>query len=115
MSFTRTQGKDPGIVYNTSISNTAQDMFTVPVSLVKVISSNSNNTIMYIQLFDIAASEVTVGTTLPKYILPVPPQGGIIDDMSHTSFFEKLSVAVTTTPTGLVAPGTALFIEVVAG
>ena len=114
MGFGTSQNREPQVVINASISNAATDLVTTAAMLVKVVAANPNLTLMYLQMFDIPASTVTVGTTAPKYALPLPAGGGVIDDHVHALFFKSsISVAVTTTPTGAVAPGTVCPIEIV--
>ena len=112
MSFSISQNREIVISKSSSVSNSAIDFNTKPCHLVKIIGSNPNLSLMYIQLFGDIAANVSVGTTVAQYVVPLPPQGGVIDDLFHTLFFKSLSLAVTTSPTGNTAPGSPCFVEV---
>jgi hypothetical protein len=64
--------------------------------------------IAYLQLFDAAPATVTVGTTVPTRVIPLPPKGGI--DTAHEAPIcftaGVVTYAATTTPTGSSAVAT---------
>lgn len=70
---------------------------------------NPNTTIQYIQVFDVASGSVTLGSTTPTYVIPIP--GGaaanleIGNGINHAT---AITLAATTTPTGSTAPGSNL-------
>lgn len=64
--------------------------------------------VTYVQVFNVAAASVVLGTTPPAYVIPVP--AGAAVNMSITSGIghaTAISCAATTTPTGSTAPTTA--------
>ena len=64
----------------------------------------------YVQFFDSASGGVTLGTTTPDLVVPIPPSGVvnlIWGDLGET-FVTGLTYAVTTTATGAVSPTTAV-------
>jgi hypothetical protein len=66
---------------------------------------------VYVQFFDVAAGSVTLGTTVPKFSLVVPAGGYRDNDFGpeeKVTFATAISVAATTTATGLTAPTTGL-------
>ena len=67
--------------------------------------NTGNNASTYIQFFDVAAGSVTLGTTVPKFVVAVPA-GGYVDDpqMSGVTFSTAVTVAATTTRTGSTPP-----------
>lgn len=71
---------------------------------------NPNSSVAYVQLFDVAtATSVTLGTTVPDVILPIPATSGanILSD-TGIAFANGIKLACTTTATGLTAPSTGL-------
>jgi hypothetical protein len=94
-----TYGSDT--VFDADADNTAQVCKAGSGNLYKLDIYNSNAAIAFIQLFDVAAGSVTVGTTTPKYVLTIPPQGAAsIDFAIPMSFDTAITYAATTTPTG---------------
>lgn len=66
----------------------------------------------YVQFFDVLAASVVLGTTVPKFVLPLPPGGGIDGGMVLPRKFNvALTFAVTTTPGGLTAPVTDCIVQ----
>jgi len=69
---------------------------------------NPNSSVSYVQLFD-TASSVTLGTTVPDLILPIPATSGAnLSDTIGIGFTTGIKIACTTTETGLTAPSTGL-------
>ena len=78
-------------------------------------ASNPNTVSIWLQFFDLATGDVTIGTTTPKMTLVVPKGASASDvgamDKLWTAgihFETAIVVAATTTPTGSTAPGTGL-------
>lgn len=70
---------------------------------------NPNASVVYIQVWDVAIGSITVGTTAPTYVIPIP--AGSAANVEFTNGIKhatEINVAATTTPTGSTAPGTAL-------
>lgn len=85
----------------TGLTATAQLVSANPGFLIKLIGYNANTpTMVFLQVFDAAAvSDVTVGTTVPKYVVPFITT--VIDDNVFGIEFDKgVVVAATTTATG---------------
>jgi len=61
---------------------------------------------VYVQLFDVAAGSVTVGTTVPKFVIPVCA-GAMYDSQFAVpmTFSTAITYAVTAGPSNNVAPG----------
>jgi hypothetical protein len=70
---------------------------------------NPNASAIYIQMFDVASASVTLGTTTPTYVIPLPATAAAniewSNGITHTT---AITLAATTTPTGSTAPGTSL-------
>jgi len=63
---------------------------------------NNTGAIAYAQMFNKKASDVTVGTTIPDYVVPLPANGGAVMPVSRTGINHStgISIACTTTRTG---------------
>jgi hypothetical protein len=75
---------------------------------------NPNAAVAYVQFFDVAsATPVTLGTTVPDLTYGIPATAGanLISDTGIT-FTNGIKMAVTTTATGLTAPGTGLDVNI---
>jgi hypothetical protein len=70
---------------------------------------NPNASAVYIQVFDVASASVTLGTTTPTYVIPLPASAGAnVEFRNGITHSTAITVAVTTTATGSTAPATAL-------
>lgn len=70
---------------------------------------NSNSSAVYIQVFNAATGSVTLGTTNPTYVIPLPANGAAnVEFANGIAHGTAISVAVTTTASGSTAPTTAL-------
>jgi hypothetical protein len=95
--------------FDSSVGNTAQALKASSGQLYKLHAINPNVTATYIQLFDLSAGSVTVGTTPPIYVLYVPGNGAVIDNFTiGMEFATAITYTATTTPTGSGAPGSVL-------
>lgn len=84
--------------------NTAQALKVSAGNLYKVHIVNGgatlNAVVSYVQLFDLATTSVTVGTTAPKFVLFVPASGAVVIDLSTPmTFATAMTYACTTAPT----------------
>jgi len=97
--------------------NSAQAGNVNPIRLYGLEVSNPNSADAYLQLFDLATGDVTVGTTTPKQSYLVPAGDGTLDggiDMFFTDgmqFEVALTYACTTTATGNTDPTTGLVLN----
>ena len=104
-------------VANNKYSNAALDETkdTVTVGetyLANIVVSNRDTAEVSIQLFDKLAANVTVGTTVPDWIVTVPASS--VSNILMTLpilFGTGIVAACATTPTGNSAPGTAAVVN----
>ena len=91
-----------------ALSNTVTTIKACAGNLGTIICGNTNASMEYLQLFDVA-STVTLGTTPPDWIIPISSSntGGLILVVG-LNFANAIKVAATTTATGSLAPATAL-------
>jgi hypothetical protein len=77
---------------------------------------NPGSSAAYVQIFDVAAASVTLGTTVPKLSKWIPAFGGWEEKFAgetKISFGTAITVAATTTPTGNTAPATGIIANIV--
>jgi len=92
-------------VFDADADETAQAIKSAAGTLVRLTVDNADTSAkIYVQLFDVAVGDVTVGTTTPKYVIPIPA-GAMYDDKLVMDFATAITYAVTATPTGLGATG----------
>ena len=92
--------------------NTAQALKASPGKLYKLHVINSNGTNAYVQLFNAATGDVTVGATTPNYVIFVPSTGATIEDFAlGLAFSTAITYACTTTATGAGDPTTGLTVS----
>lgn len=76
---------------------------TTPTRIGLIEVANTTAAIAYIQIFWLAAASVTLGTTAPNFVIPVPASGGVVlpfDGAWTTGGGGAWSLASTTTATG---------------
>ena len=98
---------------NTSVSNTAIAVDANGGVLYSLVVYNPNASVEWVQLFNAATANVTVGTTTPVASYPVAASGStvvLINDIG-IGFSAAISIATTTTATGGTAPGSALTVN----
>ena len=98
--------------------NTAQASKADPGTLYYLHVVNSNTADAYLQLFDAATGDVTVGTTTPVLTLLIPggdgTNSGALDrafNEAPINFETAITYACTTTPTGSGDPTTGLTVN----
>lgn len=98
--------------YNAALLATKQAVKASAGSLAAYHIYNPNASDMFVQMWDLAAANVTVGTTAPTWVLWVPA-GGALDAAlpEPITFATALTIAATTTASGNTAPGTGLMVN----
>lgn len=94
---------------DSDVDNTAQSLKATPGVLygLNIINGGAtlNSAPSYLQLFDDVTGNITVGTSTPNYIIPVPANGyEAIQFPTPLDFGTAISYALTTTPTGSTDP-----------
>lgn len=72
---------------------------------------NPGAAVAYIQFFDLASGDVTVGTTAPYFVIPLPAGGGIDGPCGPRQFSTAITFAVTATATGSGAPASDCIVQ----
>ena len=91
---------------NAALDETAVQVVAGPVLLFNIMGYNSGGTVSFLQFFDAPLADVTVGTTTPDFIIPLPASGGYDSALTlPESFPHGIVIACTATPTGNGAPG----------
>jgi len=97
-------------VLEAGLTTTVKTVKGTAGSVVLLTCANTNASVTFVQVFDVAsATSVTLGTTVPKLVVPVPASGvGMLSISNAIRFPNGIKAAATTTATGNTAPGTAL-------
>lgn len=92
--------------YTTIADETVRDIHARPCKLHSIHLVNGDaGSVRYVQLFDAASGDVTLGTTSPDLVVPIG-EGDThhIEFATPVRFGTACSFAVTTTPTGSTGP-----------
>jgi hypothetical protein len=93
----------------TALSNTKTEIKATAGTFGGYMLDNPNATLVYVQVWNLPAASVTVGTTAPTYTIPIPPGAGANLEISNGIKHDTgITIAATTTPTGSTAAATAL-------
>lgn len=94
--------------YSASVNATKAEVSATPVIIRSLTLLNNAAAIGYLQMFFQAASGVTVGTTVPDMVIPLPASGGVSITLPDGWFLggSGLTIAGTTTRTGAVSSAT---------
>lgn len=102
--------------YNSALNATKQTVGDAgnKINIYGVKIENNDSAVMYVQLFNKAAANVTVGTTVADWTIMVPANDGVILPPARVlkHFNVGLVVAATTTRTGSTNPGTAATVDI---
>lgn len=114
-SISSGSGSGTGFVphFDPNGNNVAQPIKTSAGVLYNLNIYNSNGADAFVQLFDAALGDVTVGTTTPDYVIYVPAGGGVITDFNSIGmeFNTAITYTCTTTATGAGAPAVGLTVS----
>jgi hypothetical protein len=102
--------------HDLSATNAAENATAGGAWLVGGDVYNPGASVAYLQVFDAAAADVTLGTTVPVYTLAIPATGAaLIDPPRPVLCSTRMSYAVTATRTGAGAPASACNLSLVYG
>ena len=97
MSFIGGQLVTGSIPYvNIDVDESEDEVFAGKGKLTGYFISNLAASVMYVKLFDGTAADVTVGTTVPRYIFALQPRTSANDHGLELEFFEGLTIAAVT-------------------
>lgn len=108
------EGFDP--YFNNALSAAAAVVKATAGVLYAAEVSNPNTADVFLQIFNVPAASVNLGTTVPVWSLLVPAGVGALNRSAMDKMWltglklggTGISVAATTTPTGAVAPASAV-------
>ena len=114
-----TIGKAVSYYFNNALLATATAVAAREGTIYFIEVSNPTTDDVYLQLFDVAAADVTLGTTTPTLALLVPAgtsttDRGAMDKMFPEGLYfgTSITAAITTTATGNTAPGTGATVNI---
>lgn len=93
--------------FNAALSTTVSALKSTPGRVTSYEIYNPGNALAYVQFFDAKAADVTLGTTVPVWIVPVPAGGRAVGPNDMLRFQVAISMAAATTATGSTAPNAA--------
>lgn len=93
--------------FNAALSTTVVSLKAVPGQVTAYEFYNAGNALAYVQFFDAKAADVTLGTTVPVWIVPVAAGARAVGPHDKLRFLTAISVAAATTATGSTAPNAA--------
>jgi len=93
--------------FNSSVTATPTAVKTSSGKLHKFYIYNTTASVVFLQIFDLATGSVTLGTTPPKQSYAIPASGIFEDFFQYSDLFSTaITIAITTTVNGAVAPAT---------
>lgn len=106
--------------FDADADNTATAVKTVAGRVRGIEASNPNTIDAYVQFFDLATGDVTVGTTTPEqsFLVPGGASSTLVGAMDKNfgedgvDFQTAITVACTTTATGSTDPTTGLVLNI---
>lgn len=91
--------------HDLTVTNAAENATTASGWIVGGDIYNPGGSVAYLQLFDLAAADVVLGTTVARWTLAIPATGAReIDPPRPIQCLTRISYAVTATRTGAGAP-----------
>lgn len=101
------------LTFDNAVTTTVQSIKASTGQLYGYHIFNPNSTVCWVQLFNLAAGSVVLGTTVPFKSLGIPALGGAVTSKTIGAAFDTaISVAVTTTRNGNSACAIALDVDV---
>lgn len=98
--------------FDDSVVEVKQSVAAGSVMLFNILAYNSGAAVSYLQFFDALAANVTVGTTVPKFSIPLPITGGYDAELQLPEGFRTgIVIACTATATGAGAPGAGALVK----
>jgi len=106
-SVPKTAGGALSIFYDNDLDETKQEVKATAGQIYRIYAFNLASSVLYLQIFNLAAASVTVGTTVPLSSLPMTPSNGgfTFEFPMGWEFDTGITVAVTTGPQTAGAPG----------
>ena len=90
---------------NLALTEVKAVVIATPVLLYNIFAFNPGAAITYVQFFDALTANVSVGTTAPTFVIPLPIGGGHIAALQLAEGFRiGMIIACTATATGNGAP-----------
>ena len=98
--------------YDDSVVQTKQSVIVAPVMLFNILGYNSGASVSYLQFFDALEANVTVGTTVAKFTIPLPATGGYDAELQLPEGFRTgIVIACTSSATGSGAPAAGALVK----
>ncbi len=94
----------------TSLTNSAQAVKASAGWLGTIQCDNNNNAWTYVQLFNLASGSVTMGVSVPVYVVPLAPglSNGFVMNTIGLQFSTAMAIGAATSATGAGAPSASI-------
>jgi hypothetical protein len=89
----------PATSFEGNVTSTKNAANASPTILRSYMLYNGNTSVCYLQFFNLASANVTVGSTAPTFFVGVPANGGANFALVY-NFSTAMTIAATTTATG---------------
>jgi hypothetical protein len=112
---TKTPSVTPKHFYQGAVNATKVEVCDIPSNCYGFEVENNDTADVFLQVFNKAAADVTVGTTAPDYTFRIPASSNFGKDSQIFPIHYHdlgLVIAVTTTRTGSSNPGTAATVQI---
>lgn len=97
---------------NLALAETKAVVVAGPVLLFNILGYNSGGAVSYLQFYDALTASVTVGTTPPTFVIPLPAGGGYSDTYELPEGFRNgIVIACTSSASGAGAPAVAALVK----
>lgn len=97
---------------NLAADETVTQVVAAAVLVFNFLCYNPNGSAAYVQFFDALAVDVTLGSTAPYFVMPLPAGGGLDTALVLPKRFRiAVTYAVTSTATGSSAPGSDCIVQ----
>jgi hypothetical protein len=97
--------------YRLALTNSPVEASSSRANLYGFLFENNHTATVYVQVFDLPAASVTLGTTTPLRTYQIPAGGSFGKDATDFPLLycsQAITIACTSTRTGAAAPGAAL-------
>ena len=101
-------------VFKAAVKDTVTSIKTKPGAIFNISIINYDASVRFLQVFDVASTSVTLGTTTPVYVLGVASSGVATAEIDSGIYCgTAISIAVTTTSTGSTGATTGADVSIV--
>lgn len=97
-----------------NLAGTVTNITNGRCEIVEITAVNTSGAVAFIQIFDLAAADVVLGTTVPMFVIPVAATSGfevVYFGVNGWYVETRLSAASTTTAEGSTGSASGVFLQ----